>query len=297
MSVNFRNMQAIKIQPGATQEPQAPEVSQECPYCKHRLYLPEVSLSRDIELSEHAVSPIEQSGTRPSHIEMTVVQCTNPECIRFSLSVTLFGQKKNKVRIAGQATEPVHCVIKQWNLLPEGTGKAYPIFIPAEIRQLYQEAVGTLNASPRASAALSRQCIQRIVRSVFNIQKLTLRQELIAIRDKVDPIIYKVIQNMMTLPTGQQTPTLPGAGVAASRELAASSTSLTIGCNMEGEAGLIKESTDLEARKLILLAQFMLDELYVERYQKESMLKKVVSHEESRVRLKSELLDLLKQEG
>ena len=53
--------------------------------------------------------------------------------------------------------------------------------VPAPYWQDYLEAVNVLPASSKASAALSRRCLQRLIREHFGLGKKTLEQEIAAV--------------------------------------------------------------------------------------------------------------------
>jgi hypothetical protein len=56
--------------------------------------------------------------------------------------------------------------------------------VPEHFQTEFQEAHGTLEASPKASAALSRRCLQRLIRERENVQAKTLFAEIEAVLEK-----------------------------------------------------------------------------------------------------------------
>lgn len=68
--------------------------------------------------------------------------------------------------------------------------KIFPEYIPKPIRNDYEEACAIVESSPKASATLSRRCLQGMIRDFWNISgKANLYQEIDAIKEKVDRII------------------------------------------------------------------------------------------------------------
>ena len=60
---------------------------------------------------------------------------------------------------------------------PKGSRKI-PVEVPVEFSQDYKEACLVLNLSPKASAALSRRCLQHILREKSGVKKSNLNEEI-----------------------------------------------------------------------------------------------------------------------
>src|SRR6266542_6816273 len=54
--------------------------------------------------------------------------------------------------------------LEHWKLLPKSHAKVFPDYIPTGIIRDYEEACEIVNASPKASATLSRRCLLGIIR-------------------------------------------------------------------------------------------------------------------------------------
>ncbi|WP_425540000.1 DUF4145 domain-containing protein [Microaceticoccus formicicus] len=76
---------------------------------------------------------------------------------------------------------------------PSSKAKNYPDYVPQAIREDYEEAHKIINLSPKASATLSRRCIQGMIRNVFNVNKRTLAEEINSIKDQVDNKLWSGI--------------------------------------------------------------------------------------------------------
>ena len=61
---------------------------------------------------------------------------------------------------------------QKYLIYPKSNAKQYPEYVPQSIRKDYQEAFETLNISPKASATLSRRCIQGMIRAIDAARKL-----------------------------------------------------------------------------------------------------------------------------
>jgi hypothetical protein len=60
---------------------------------------------------------------------------------------------------------------------------APPVEVPDAYRDLFLEAASVIEASPKASAALSRRCLQHLIREQFKMKKHNLEQEIQAVLD------------------------------------------------------------------------------------------------------------------
>jgi hypothetical protein len=193
------------------------------------------------------------------------------------MSTHLYVIKPPRVRIGNQVGEPVRQLLKSWALVPEAGAKSYPSFVPDDIRKDYEEASQLRPISVRASAMASRRALQRIVRETCSIRKSSFRQEFLSIRDRVDPLLYNAIHNILNL------------SINPAQSAGAGATIQTVGSKLEADVNHFQDATEFEADKLIQLVELLLDQLFVDRQQKESLMKKVVSDADSRQRLKSEL--------
>ena len=82
---------------------------------------------------------------------------------------------------------------------PISLAKAYLDYIPQTIRSYYEEAHAILNLSPKASATLSRRCLQGMIRNFWGISKARLVDEIDALKDIVDPSTKKVLDALRKL--------------------------------------------------------------------------------------------------
>lgn len=66
---------------------------------------------------------------------------------------------------------------------PAGATRLCPKEVPAPIAEAFQEATEVLPVSAKASAALSRRCLQTVIHTAANIKRATLDQEIQALLD------------------------------------------------------------------------------------------------------------------
>ncbi|MFZ0703445.1 MAG: DUF4145 domain-containing protein [Candidatus Acidiferrales bacterium] len=103
--------------------------------------------------------------------------------------------------------------------------------------------------SSKASATLSRRCLQGMIRDFWGITKPNLFQEIDAVRDRVDPQTWGAID--------------------AVRKIG------NIGAHMEKDINVIVDVDPEEAAKLIWLIELLLKDWYVLRYERQEKLKEI----------------------
>lgn len=168
------------------------------------------------------------------------ISCPNNSCKELQIEASLHRHGLP----AGQSSGP-HAIrekYESWKLRPKSRIKPQPEYVPLEIRNNYAEACLILNDSPKASAAMSRRCLQGIVRDFWNIpqnKRGNLGAELTYIKDQVDIDTWDAIQAVRSVGD--------------------------IGAHMEKDVDLIIDVEPKEAELLIELIETLLDDWYVER--------------------------------
>ena len=89
-------------------------------------------------------------------ITLIAIGCPNQDCKKLTLKSNLYKSRLNSNHVPIGIGEK----ITSWNLLPKSKAKQFPDYVPPAIRQDYEEACLILNDSPKASATLSRRCLQ-----------------------------------------------------------------------------------------------------------------------------------------
>lgn len=155
-----------------------------------------------------------------------------------------------KVKWHGGGWQNIGNPLLSWNLRPESSAKPFPDFIPAPILVDYREACLIRDLSPKASATLSRRCLQGIIRDFWGVSKNRLVDEIAAIEQQVDPLTWKAIDAVRSIGN--------------------------IGAHMERDINVIVDVDPKEAEVLINLIELLLKDWYIARHEREQRLQAVV---------------------
>lgn len=136
-------------------------------------------------------------------------------------------------------------------IYPQSFAKQFPEYIPEAIRNDYEEACNILTASPKASATLSRRCLQGIIRDYWKVSCATLSKEIDALKEKIDPELWKAID--------------------AFRKIG------NIGAHMEKDVNTIVDIEPDEADKLIKLIELLMKEWYITSHERQQLLGDIVT--------------------
>ena len=183
-------------------------------------------------------------------VTMTSIVCPNQECREIALHAR-FGKASivsNSYRLAE--------LIDQWALRPSSLALNFPEYVPAPIRQDYEEACKIRDLSPKASATLSRRCLQGIIRDFKGIVKKRLVDEIDALKDEVDPDTW--------------------AAIDAVRQIG------NIGAHMEKDINEIIDVEPEEAQLLIELIEALIKDWYIARFKRQEHLAKIVAAAQSK---------------
>ncbi|MBV2148535.1 DUF4145 domain-containing protein [Sphingobium sp. AS12] len=147
-----------------------------------------------------------------------------------------------------------------WNLLPENNAKPQPAYIPEPIVEDYVEACRIRNLSPKASATLSRRCLQGMIRDFCGISKARLIDEINELKRRVDE--------------GKAAPGVNFEAVEAIDQVRGIG---NIGAHMEKDINLIIPVDADEAQLLIQLIEMLFEEWYVARHSRQQRLARIAS--------------------
>jgi hypothetical protein len=210
-----------------------------CPFCdRHSI------LSESNNMYERVWCHINSAfGTKVLHVFYTV--CSNPTCKRFTISITI-------ATFTSGSTGPIIGPAEQsWSLVPPSSAKVFPVYVPRPIIEDYTEACLIKGLSPKASAALSRRCLQGMIRDFWKITKNRLIDEIEELRGKVDSLTWSAIDAVRNVGN--------------------------IGAHMEKDINLIIDVEPIEAAKLIELIEVLVTDWYIARHNREEHLKQVVA--------------------
>jgi hypothetical protein len=182
----------------------------------------------------------------PVGLWTNVTVCPNGECREFTLNAYLYRSEQSSVglRLMGD-------LLMKWQLRPQSSAKPFPDYIPAPILQDYAEACLIRDLSPKASATLSRRCLQGMIRDYWGIAKARLIDEIGELKGKVDGITWKAIDAVRSIGN--------------------------VGAHMEKDINVIVDVDPEEASLLLGLIEVLLEEWYVRRHERELHMQKVIS--------------------
>jgi hypothetical protein len=147
--------------------------------------------------------------------------------------------------------EHLKAKLQEWNLIPTSKAKTFPVYIPQAIRDDYREACEIVDLSPKASATLSRRCLQGILRDFWTVKPGRLFDEIAQIKDRVDPLTWDAIE--------------------AIRKIG------NIGAHMESDINLIVDVDPDEAGLLIGLVETLLREWYIARNERRERMEAIIT--------------------
>jgi len=215
-----------------------------CPYCgRHSTVTKErTKLHQNLLDVENVNGPLILSA------RFTV--CPNTACKQVSLKAWL-----NKAELLLPSFPPTHsgyrsgALLHAWQLLPGPKAREFPDYIPKAILDDYAEAYLIVHTSPKASATLSRRCLQGMLRDFWAVKPTRLYDEINQIKDRVDPQTWDAIE--------------------AVRKVG------NIGAHMEADISIIVDVEPHEAEVLVELIETLLGDWYVDREERRRRLIKV----------------------
>jgi hypothetical protein len=222
-----------------------------CPFCGQHATITRSSIST----CDHQFDEENKHGARV--LKTRVVVCPNTDCREFTLVATLHGY----VEISG--AWHLAAAERTWQLIPASEARVFPNYIPQAVLADYNEACLIRDLSPKASATLSRRCLQGIIRDFWNVSKPRLIDEIEAIKDKVDPLTW--------------------AAIDAVRQIG------NIGAHMEKDINVIIDVDPKEAGLLIGLIETLISDWYVLRHHRQEQLRAIVELSDEKKQLKAQV--------
>jgi len=210
-----------------------------CPFCNHDSIVTAANYH-----SERTFLTIDNiQGRRVAYFRFIV--CPNKECKQFTFTASLYEVSTTPGGgwVAGR-------LIKSWNLIPASQAKVFPSYIPKPILDDYEEACLIRDLSPKASATLSRRCLQGMIRNFWGVSKSRLIDEIEAIKDKVDVLTWEAIDAVRRIGN--------------------------IGAHMEKDVDLIVDVDPDEASQLINLIEILIKDWYITKHEREKSLQSIV---------------------
>jgi hypothetical protein len=205
-----------------------------CPFCHHKAVL----RNDDMDESTH------QWVTRKFGVfilKSAYFQCPNSNCneVQVTAEVYTFAQHPRNSKLQKRI----------WPLRPDSKAKPWPSYIPEPLVADYNEACQIELLSPKASATLSRRCLQGMIRDFWKIMRARQVAEIDALKGRVDEETWDAIDSVRKIGN--------------------------IGAHMKKDINLIVDVEPQEARLLIELIETLFEEWYVARYEREQRMRKI----------------------
>lgn len=185
----------------------------------------------------------------PLLLRTASITCPNGECREYELKASLFKRDANTGRVIGQ-------VMQTWQLRPSSAAKVFPTYVPQPIVDDYTEACVIRDLSPKASATLSRRCLQGIIRDYWGISKSRLIDEINELKTKIDPATWQAIDAVRSIGN--------------------------IGAHMEKDINLVVDVEPQEAQLLIGLIEILIKDWYITRHDRQAHLAEIIALAESK---------------
>jgi hypothetical protein len=216
-----------------------------CPHCEHAATIKDDNICVDYSI----LNKKNRDGYRC--LKSVFIVCPNPKCQKFTLTLTL-KELESVFHVDGSPgiNYDKLPILRQWDLVPESKAKSFPDYIPKQILNDYNEACLIRDLSPKASATLSRRCLQGIIRDFWQVKPGRLIDEIDQIKNKVDTDTWKALDGIRNIGN--------------------------IGAHMEKDIDIIIDVEPNEAQLLVELIEILLKDWYIVREQKRLHLEAIV---------------------
>lgn len=209
----------------------------QCPYCNMVMPISNETLNKQTPNFTHSFIATRNSNGEPgdpSTLEIYFFKC--PNCNQYTI----------KAKGIGKMVKDVDVLIR-----PLSSAKQFPKYIPEAIRKDYEEACAIVTLSPKASATLSRRCLQGMIRDFWKIKEKNLYDEISALKDKIPADLWSSID--------------------ALRQLG------NIGAHMEKDTDVIVDIDPNEANSLIQLIELLMKEWYINREERKKLFSTIIT--------------------
>ena len=231
----------------------------ECPFCGRHTTIGSSRYSSDT----HYIWLPTKHG--PLALRSVAIACPNEQCKELWLFASLKRARSNE----RGSRESYGDALESWELRPQAAVKVFPDYVPAPILQDYREACLIRALSPKASATLSRRCLQGMIRDFWSIVKARLAEEVNELKDRVDPATWDAIDSIRHIGN--------------------------IGAHMEKDINLVVDVEPDEAALLIGLIETLIADWYIARHDRQERMASVKAAADKKKQLKQEAKAALEQ--
>ena len=169
----------------------------QCPTCSH-----DTTITRPNYTSQTSSFYCRsERGARAILLRGLLIECPNAKChAQFfrvnALHGTVVETPQGGIRVQANTDDPVG--VGEFVFLPT-TAQPLSEYVPAAVREDYQEAYLIRQLSPKASATLARRALQGMIRDFWGVSMRTLHHELEAIRDRCEGELYAAMMAMKSI--------------------------------------------------------------------------------------------------
>ena len=209
-----------------------------CPYCNRDATITDSNFSRSVHFYDN------DNKDGDSAIVTTVITCPNETCKEYTINGALhsaYWDRNHKINPD---------VRFKWSMKPNSMAKQFPSYIPKAVIADYEEVCLIKELSPKASATLSRRCLQGIIRDFHGVKKGRLVDEINAIQEIVDPITWQAIDSVRSIGN--------------------------IGAHMEKDINLIIDVELSEAQLLIGLIEILIKDWYIAKHERQKHFESII---------------------
>jgi hypothetical protein len=224
-----------------------PPFAWQCPHCARHATITDADYARNA-ISLRAPSAEQLADLSGVYVACRYVLCPNPDCRNRSLDLLV-----RHLPTASTLGDPL--IIRR--LIPESQAKAFPEYVPTPVIDDYNEACLIAELSPKASATLSRRCLQGMIRDCWDVRGLrTLKDEIDAIEDRLDPLTWRAIDGVRSIGN--------------------------IGAHMEQDINTLVDVDQGEAETLIALIEQLIRDWYVVPFERKQASARIIGIAESK---------------
>ncbi|VFB09265.1 Uncharacterised protein [Aeromonas salmonicida] len=221
-----------------------------CPYCNRNATITDSNFTSAVHFFDH------DNKDGKLGIQTEVITCPNADCREYMITGSLHESYFN-----GHHRVIQDELLMSWSMKPSSLAKQFPTYIPKVIIDDYEEACLIRDLSPKASATLSRRCLQGIIRDFWGCKKGRLVDEINSIKEKVDPITWQAIDSVRSIGN--------------------------IGAHMEKDINLIIDVESEEAQLLIGLIEILIKDWYVAKHERQKHLESIIGVAKQKIDEKS----------